>query len=250
MNSNHNKARTRKWWYRGIRSGSWFSFRYYWFAWLCFLLGSVLLLYFLYTQYQNKKVNHCADLSLKTIHSINDALDNCCNCQNEDTNNSHVFSADYLVITYQFDQNGGKDLDTKTEITTPTHIGPLGWGQGNNDMGAGLTWSGDNTGYGVESCFVDLTKFGTKDLVTIQCAAFWFSRRASGEMSLDVRAYEGGTMKLMHPFQFVNEGGNETAFVSFNGNVRAEGKNKNLAESIGYITYDKKTKRLTFNPAQ
>ena len=243
-------ARTSKWWFRRIRSGSWFAFRYYWFAWLCFLLGAGGLLYFVFRQFNYTPKQNCSALSLQTIASINNALDKCCSCQSEDSTEELVFPADYLVITYQFDRNGGRDLDTKTEIVTPTHVGPLGFFHRSNLLhSAGLQWSGDNTGYGVESCVIDLTKFGANDLVSVDCSAIWYSMKASGQMSLDIRAYDGGHM-TQSGYQFRNVGGIETAFTSFDGNVSAKGTTASLLEFIGQISYNKREKRLAFNPVQ
>jgi hypothetical protein len=250
MASIKSQSRTRKWWYSRIRSGSWFSFRYYWFAWLCFLLGAGGLLYFVFRQFNYTPEQNCTTLSLHTIESINKALNKCCTCQNEDSIKALVFPADFLVITYQFDQNGGRDLDTKTEIVTPTHVGPLGFFHKKNRLNSSsLLWSGDNTGYGVESFVIDLTKFGPNDLVSVDCSAIWYSIKASGQMSLDIRAYDGGQM-TQSGYQFRNIGGVETAFTSFDGNVNARGKKASLLEFIGRISYNKREKRLAFNPAQ
>ena len=95
---------------------------------------------------------------------------------------------------------------------------------------------------------VDLTQFGTNDFVAIECAAVWYSQRLSGDMSMDIKAYEGGTMSLSN-FQWSNTGGLKTAETSFEGNVKNTGKNVNLLEAVGRITYDKRKKKLTFEPA-
>lgn len=243
-------ARTGKWWYRRIRSGSWFSFRYYWFAWLCFLLGAGGILYLIFHQFNYTPKQNCSETSLNTIESINKALDKCCSCQSEESTEGLVFPADFLVITYQFDQNGGRDLDTKTEINKPVHIGPLGFFHRNNlNKFLGLEWSGDNTGYGVESCSIDLTKFKTNEIVAIDCSALWYTSKQSGNMSIDIRAYDGGHM-IKNGFQFQNVGGTETAFTSFEGNINSLGTTKNLLEYIGRVSYNKKDKTLSFTPAQ
>jgi hypothetical protein len=154
------------------------------------------------------------------------------------------------IITYHFDRSSGLDLDTKTEITSPRNIGPLGFfHRGNiNKAKPHLIWSQDNTGYGVESCLIDLTQFGANDLVSAECSAVWYSNRLSGDMSLDVKAYEGGTMSLSN-FQWSNTGGRQTAETSFEGNVKNTGQKVNLLEQVGKITYDKRKKKLTFEPA-
>jgi hypothetical protein len=66
-------------------------------------------------------------------------------------------------------------------------------------------------------------------------------------MSLDIKAYEGGAMSLVG-YQFVNNGGQQSAETSFSGNVHANGSQCQNMESIGTITYDKRNKTLRFDP--
>jgi hypothetical protein len=192
----------------------------------------------------------CVSIAPKIIENIHKELNDCCAC-GEKKKDSLIFPADYLIITYHFDRTSGKDLDTKTEITSPRNIGPIGYfhSRNINQTQPHLIWSRDNTGYGVESCLIDLTKFGANDLVAAECSAIWFSKRLSGDMSLDVKAYEGGTMSIAN-FQWSNTGGRQTAESSFEGNVRNTGQNVNLLELVGKITYDKARKKLTFEPVQ
>jgi hypothetical protein len=68
-------------------------------------------------------------------------------------------------------------------------------------------------------------------------------------MSLDIRAFEGGSMSL-NGYQFVNSGGMESAFTSFDGNVTNAGSDCNKMEAVGTIVYNKKNKTLQFIPAQ
>jgi hypothetical protein len=235
---------SKKSWFKKIRSTSWLSFRYYWLIWVGFIALTALLSY--YYQF-TKDSKTCKTNSLETINEINRSLDNCCEC-GTDTTGIH-FPADYLIITHQFDAEGGRDLDTKTVISSPLSAGPLGYCDLSNHGDPYLFWSGDNTGTGVESCLIDLIRFGTNDVVTIDCSALWWSRRNSGDMSLDIRAYEGGTMSL-NGYQFVNSGGTESAFTSFNGNVLNVGPDCNKMEPVGTIVYNKKNKTLQFIPAQ
>ena len=232
---------SKKSWFKNIRSGNWFSFRYYWFVFLAFGLTSLALFYFL-----NKRnpVHTCQTQSLQIIENINVAFESCCKCGTA-PQGLH-FPADYLIITYQFSASGGRDLDTRTGISVPITSGPLGY----CDRGNGspyLFCSSDNTVTGVESCMIDLTKFGTNDIVKIDCGGLWWSRRNNGDMALEIKAYEGGTMSLVG-FQFVNSGGQESAQTSFRGNVSAYGGDCNKMEPIGTITYNKRDKTLHFEP--
>ena len=236
----------KKWWHRWIRSISWFSFRHYWFVWIIFLGALIPLIWCLKKPSPSET---CKSIAPQIIENINKELSDCCACKDK-KKDSLIFPADYLIITYHFDRSSGLDLDTKTEITSPRNIGPLGFfHRGNiNKAQPHLIWSRDNTGYGVESCLIDLTQFGANDLVSAECSAVWFSNRLSGDMSLDVKAYEGGTMSLSN-FQWSNTGGRQTAETSFEGNVKKTGQKVNLLELVGKITYDKRKKKLTFEPA-
>lgn len=155
------------------------------------------------------------------------------------------FEADYLVITYQFNREGGMDLDTRTQIISPTISSKLGFCLNNNGQDSSLYWSGDNTGYGVESCVVDLNRFGQQDRVVIQCDAFWYKKRNSGKMSIDIKAFKGGTMELKN-FQFFNSGGELTANLRFEDAINTRKHACIGGERIGLINYDKSIQKLSF----
>ena len=138
-------------------------------------------------------------------------LNSPCGCCNP------AFDADFIVFTYQFTEAGGRDLDTKTNVTSP-YVGPfLGYSFSASDAPY-LFWSGDNTGYGVESCYIDLAAiragYTAATFADVQLQCGWYGSRASGQMTMDIRAYKGGTMSKVG-YQFINTGGNLTAFLSF-----------------------------------
>lgn len=76
----------RKWWYRTIRSLSWFSFRYFWFVWICFILLTAGF-WMLLRQPMIQKT--CSiDVIENSIITINERLTHCCNCSlQQDTSN-------------------------------------------------------------------------------------------------------------------------------------------------------------------
>jgi hypothetical protein len=232
---------SKKHWYKKIRSGNWFSFRHYWFVLTCFLLCSGIIAYLFITQ---KTTPSCNTSALNILKDVNTAFESCCKCGTPEE--GLHFPADYLIITYQFSESGGRDLDTRTGISAPIVSGPLGYCNA-RDGSPYLFWSDDNRGTGVESCMIDLTKFGPNDLVKIDCGGLWWSKRNNGDMSLDIKAYEGGAMSLVG-YQFVNTGGQQSAETSFSGNVHANGSQCQYMESIGTITYDKRNKTLRFDP--
>jgi hypothetical protein len=247
----------RKWWFRSIRSMSWFSFRYYWFVWLMFIGISALLVYLI----RKSTIEETCDPTpiYNSINRIDSLLNDCCNCREpiRDTIVSvnydtvvYNFPADFLIITYQFDERGGQDLDTRTEMISPFRSGPFGYGfSQNSNYDRYMLWSGDNQGSGVESCLIDLTQLDVNANAIIGCAANWHlaARRKSGNMSLDVRAYEGGSMGK-NGYQFYNIGGRESGTASFQKNIT--GINFPNNQLIGKISYDKRTKNLRFQPAE
>lgn len=138
-----------------------------------------------------------------------------------------TFDADYIIVSYAF--TDGNDLDTRTRISSP-NIGQnsaqsyLGWCRSelfpDNGGTPILTWSGDNTGLGFESVFVNLIEFKnqypSETSLTIEMSAMWYSDPldpGSGPLVgvnpviMDVMLYKGGTVSLVQSdFLFINEG--------------------------------------------
>jgi hypothetical protein len=227
-----NRNLKRKWWVKVIRAISFFHFRnYFW------LLPLYIFLIFLSWWFL---------LSAKCF-SCGVQCPDCPKCEEVVSNpvDSLHFEADYLVITYQFNQSGGKDLDTRTQIISPITSSKLGYCLRGEENSSSLYWSGDNRGYGVESCVVDLNSFGQTDRVVVQCDAFWFSEKNSGQMSIDIRAYKGGEMSVID-YQFFNNGGVQTANVSFEDYVDKLKDDCITGERIGLIIYDKANQKLSF----
>jgi len=158
-----------------------------------------------------------------------------------------VFEADFLVFTYNFTAEDGRDLDTRTSITYPISRGPLGWCKDNE--APPLYYGGDNTGIGVESCYVDLTDaaFDDADYVSVLCQCWWYKTRAAGDVSLDIVAYLGGSMSQVG-YAFVNVGGEQTADISCTSNVLLnESDCVATPETLGTVTYNFNTNALTID---
>jgi len=157
-----------------------------------------------------------------------------------------VFDADFIVITYNFVAAGGIDLDTRTSITAPITRGPLGWCKSNDD--APLYWGDDNTGYGVESCYIDLTHADlvSQTYVEVLCQAWWYGTKQSGDMSLDIKAYLGGTISQVG-YGFVNTGGTETANISSAYNVSLHSSACVITpDTVATVRYNMTSGILTF----
>jgi hypothetical protein len=135
-----------------------------------------------------------------------------------------VFDADYMVLTYNF--TDGRDLDTRTRIVTP-NIGQnsvaqcLGYGCSyafptNGSVAtqipvdAIIDHAGDNTGIGLESVFIDITKikanYPGQDTIVVECRAFWWGTIGVNDVNLIASFYKGGAMlkntPLTNPMSF------------------------------------------------
>ena len=115
-----------------------------------------------------------------------------------------VFDADYIVLTYNF--TDGRDLDTRTRIVTPD-IGQndvskyLGWGLRQNfpsgvPEDAIISFGGDNTGTGLESVLIDITKLKElqpdADVLVTDFRAFWYGTVGYQKVNLKSVFYKGG----------------------------------------------------------
>jgi hypothetical protein len=247
------------WWINTIRGVNWFAWRYWWLVWLFFVL-SLLFLYLFCPSKKSVEKSSCDQLHHihKNIDTLNSGLLFCCDCnrtfppiENDsipDLDSNEIFlPADFILITYQFDPSGGRDLDTRTNIESPNRSDILGYCK--QRTASNIVWSGDNTGYGVESVYVDINQYGSNDLIKIMCKAFWYSQRNSGNMSLDIRAYKGGTMQRdgSNHFQFINVGGEQVGnVISFPKNIAMTGAKCMTGERIGMVKYNRGNQSLSF----
>ena len=120
-----------------------------------------------------------------------------------------IENVDYLVFKYGF--SDGRDLDTCTQLLVPIQEAKLGYSQtGNNTSNIYSKWGGDNTGTGVESILIDVKKlkqdFPLEEFIEFSCGGNWFGQRVSGNVTMTVNAYNGGTMAVSN-FEFLNTGG-------------------------------------------
>lgn len=244
-----------KWWVKTIRSLNWFAWRYWWFIWLLFIL-SILMVYFFCPSRNKINAPPCNEFSeiRRRIQNLNESFSSCCECnlKTRDTipkldSNEIYLPADFILITYQFDKSGGKDLDTRTNIESPNQSSVLGFCK--SKSASNIVWSDDNTGFGVESVYIDINKYNSDDIIVVLCKAFWYSQRNSGNMSLDIRAYKGGKMKRdkINHFQFINVGGEMVGnVISFPKNIEMKGPKCLPGETIGRVKYNRKNQALSF----
>jgi NAD(P)-dependent dehydrogenase (short-subunit alcohol dehydrogenase family) len=115
----------------------------------------------------------------------------------------------------------GADLDTRTRISSPnigqnnayTYIGYCRSDVYPDTVTPILTWSGDNTGQGFESVFINLIELKNQypsysaSTITIDMNARWWGTTGSTPVIMDIIMYKGGTVSLMSDeYLFINEG--------------------------------------------
>jgi hypothetical protein len=89
---------------------NWFAFTYWWFVWLFFILGMILI-YWLCNKSEQTK---CPDYSSK-INLIDKNLDSCCNCYTNLIQDTIAIDEDTLTAVYNCDdeaRSGGDGITT------------------------------------------------------------------------------------------------------------------------------------------
>lgn len=149
-----------------------------------------------------------------------------------------VFSvADYLVFQYIM-PTGYNDLDTRTKLNSPVNSLVYGYGAADEpDFTDYIHWSGDNSGFGLESVLFNTKKlkedFPANNNIIFEAASWWFGSITSdcklkdydsgeplcesvegGDVNLKAFVYQGGTMALSG-FNFVNTGGTLLSIYNF-----------------------------------
>jgi hypothetical protein len=168
-----------------------------------------------------------------------------------------VFVADWLMITYEF--TDGKDLDTRTQITSPsiTSFYPstsaqfdnptssVGWGQADTQGSPTImTWGGDNTGTGFESVLIDMNAFQTAypgQTMTLDCRAYWYQTVGVNPVTIAAVLWKGGTPT--HTWLiWTNAGATDTlALNQILVPVTTEGQYVEIGQHVGTVTYSPTT---------
>lgn len=158
---------------------------------------------------------------------------------------------DFALIRYTWTIPDGRDLDTRTAITTPARNIDVGWNRSNTD-GNYLIWGGDNTSeLGPEAVLVDFNKLVTDfpsitDFV-IRLRTFWYGTRVTGNVGIVFQSYLGGTMQHVGT-DFVNVGGTLVNQATIYINSPTQTSSNVDGDDIGTLTYDSTSKTATFQP--
>jgi len=126
----------------------------------------------------------------------------------KETNGVVWSDADYLIYRVYFPNTAGRDLDIEASLIAPVQR-TAGYCRGGHypyssmSYGGNLTadyayWSGDNTGYGLESVLINVKKikqdFPANQNIVMRFFAGWFGGPNSGVMAIKAEAYKGEMM--------------------------------------------------------
>ncbi|WP_343524525.1 hypothetical protein [Pedobacter sp.] len=173
---------------------------------------------------------------------------------------------DHLAVRYHWNQGSGQDLDIFVgfeQTGTPFDGIYVGFGGPNRTVPANtvpesdayLWWASDNTGAsGIEAVLVGMEKFiaahpNSANIIEVGLYAIWFGTPGTGDFSIELVTYKGGTMQLVGT-NFVNDGGvqvsNDTIPLNTMKRKQANGTIVDYYK-LGSLAYNKTTKTATLN---
>ena len=122
--------------------------------------------------------------------------------------------ADYLIYRVQF--NDGWDLDIRVTVSEPSGLGKAGYCSGGFNNYNYAEWSGDNTGRGREAVLfkVGNMRAAGYNKLKFNYKTWWYNTRQSGNVSILVEGYKGGTM-VKSGYDWVNVGGTKVGTYNF-----------------------------------
>ena len=149
---------------------------------------------------------------------------------------------DFAVIRYIWNENGGRDLDTRTSIVQPYRNVTVGWARKTKDSKY-LSWGGDNTRVGVECILFDLAALRLdhpQETYKVEIRAFWYSYRATGNLTVQFEMYKGGKM-VQNGYDFVNSGGVVTHFTEINVNAITQTSSDISGDLLANLFFNSRT---------
>lgn len=154
---------------------------------------------------------------------------------------------DYVILTFQWDELSGKDLDIRVAIVKPNRNVVLGWEKAENDENY-MHWAKDNTGTGRESVAIFMNSLQASNIaedgkIEIDMSAFWYSERISGDVKIFYEVYRGGVLATDN-FTFTNSGGTKVAEFAIASNVTAMKDQKDTGQLVAKAFIDVSTKSI------
>jgi len=174
-----------------------------------------------------------------------------------------VNNFDFLAVRYHWDTGAGSDMDILVgfENNGTTYDNQyVGYGQPNATVPASTTppsnaylwWGLDNTGSsGYEGVLIGIKKFveafpNSPNIVEVVLYAVWFGQPATGNFSVELATYLGGSMSL-DGTNFINTGGSVVSSntVSLNTLIQSQAHSPATSYKVGVLKYDKSAQSAT-----
>ena len=155
---------------------------------------------------------------------------------------------DFAVMRYRWLPSGGRDLDTRTYITTPDRSNrKVGWTRLKNDNSY-LIWNEDNTGTGVESVLIDIGKiiidYPAESIINIKMDAFWYNSLGDGKLYLEFVTFKGGQM-VVSGYDWINIGGLAIQILTLPVDTLVNRSEDIDGENLATLSYDTSLKTGT-----
>lgn len=171
-----------------------------------------------------------------------------------------VSDFDFMSVRYHWNVGDGTDLDTMVGFEnngTSYDSIYVGYGQPNATVPANMVpqadaylwWGSDNTsGSGYEAVLIGLKKFvndfpSSPDVVEVGLYAVWYGPPQSGDFTVELVTYKGGTMSLSGT-DFVNTGGVQVSSNTVQVNTKLMNNsphNPSNMYKVGSVKYTKST---------
>jgi len=172
---------------------------------------------------------------------------------------------DHVAVRYHWDQGAGQDLDIFVgfeQTGTPFDGVYVGYGGPNRTVPANtvpessayLWWASDNTGAsGYEAVLIGMDKFidaypNAANIIEVGLYAIWFGTPVTGDFSIELVTYKGGSMELVGT-NFVNNGGVQVSNDTIALNTMKRRMTGTLSDyfKLGSLVYNRTTKSATLN---
>lgn len=161
-----------------------------------------------------------------------------------DGSESALEDFDFAVVRYRWEPSAGRDLDTRTFISTPNRkTNTVGFARRYSDYDY-LIWNNDNLQSGVEAVLFSadnfIRDFPLDSNIAIDLCAYWYNTVYTGDLQVEFTTYKGGVMKKdANTFNFVNEGGATIQRLIINTNTMLEIPNGTTdGEHLATLTYN------------
>jgi hypothetical protein len=170
---------------------------------------------------------------------------------------------DFMTVRYHWNDGAGSDLDILVGFEnnqTPYDGTYVGFGQPNPTVpqdaapqaGAYLWWGSDNnSASGYEGVLIGMKKFAddfpaSPDEIEVGLYAVWYGTPLTGDFTVELVTYKGGTMGLSGT-EFTNSGGAQVSAHTINANTQISNHlhTPGNAYKVGSVKYTKSTQSAT-----